>query len=133
MGSVIDYQDCPNCGQEAWSDFYYKTGEEYTSCNHCGYFRSVVIINREKRLNELTDDDWSLTEIKNPYGAFRYKLTGEVATTCGTLENEDAANEFRIEMERNENGAIEFASMSRFVDGQIVETIFINNKTESNG
>lgn len=36
MGSVIDYQECPNCKMEAAMDFYYKTGEEYMNCPHCG-------------------------------------------------------------------------------------------------
>ena len=37
MGSVIDYIECPNCKQEAFSDFYYKTGEDYINCGSCGY------------------------------------------------------------------------------------------------
>ena len=37
MGSVIDYIECPNCKQEAFSDFYYKTGEDYINCGNCGY------------------------------------------------------------------------------------------------
>ena len=37
MGSVIDYIECPNCKQEAFSDFYYKTGEDYINCSNCGY------------------------------------------------------------------------------------------------
>ena len=43
MGIVIDYIDCPNCGNEAFSDFYYKTGEEYVNCNHCGYRRTAEL------------------------------------------------------------------------------------------
>ena len=62
MGSVIDYIDCPNCGNEAFSDFYYKTGEEYVNCNSCGYHYSATIINRDKPLNELTDDDKDVIE-----------------------------------------------------------------------
>ena len=88
MGSVIDYFDCPNCGNEAFSDFYYKTGEEYVNCNHCGYHRSSIIITRDKPLNELTDDDWLHRECLNPYGAFRYKVVDTIAYHCGTLETE---------------------------------------------
>ena len=57
MGSVIDYIECPNCSYEAYNDYYYKTGEEYTMCNNCGYSYSAQIINRDKPLDELTDED----------------------------------------------------------------------------
>ena len=56
MGSVIDYIECPNCKCEAYDDFYYKTGEQYINCNNCGYHYSATIINRDKNLNELTDE-----------------------------------------------------------------------------
>ena len=42
MGSVIDYIECPNCKHEAYSDFYYKTGEEYVNCQNCGYHYSAT-------------------------------------------------------------------------------------------
>ena len=60
MGSVIDYIECPNCKQEAYSDFYYKTGEEYINCRSCGYHRSATIVNRDKKLSELTEEDWEI-------------------------------------------------------------------------
>ena len=131
MGSVIDYFDCPNCGNEAFSDFYYKTGEEYVNCNHCGYHRSSVIITRDKPLNELTEDDWLHRECLNPYGAFRYRMVDTVAYHCGTLETEADATDFITTMELNENSAIEYAEMSRFVDGEIKQTILINNLNEN--
>jgi uncharacterized Zn finger protein len=68
MASVLDYIECPNCGHEAMDDFYYKTGEEYVNCSHCGYHYSATIINREKRLDLLTDKDWKIEELKKPYG-----------------------------------------------------------------
>ena len=41
MGSVITYdEECPKCKQEkGFSDFYYKNGEEYFSCQNkeCGF------------------------------------------------------------------------------------------------
>ena len=43
MGSVIDYIECPHCGQEAYIDFYYKTGEEYINCNKCGYQENIFV------------------------------------------------------------------------------------------
>jgi hypothetical protein len=49
---------------EAMDDFYYKTGEEYVNCSHCGYHYSATIINREKRLDLLTDKDWKIDRVK---------------------------------------------------------------------
>ncbi len=139
MGSVIDYIDCPNCGNEAFSDFYYKTGEEYVGCNHCGYRRSAEL-KRDEAGKLVTKDGtdrydfdnviMEYNEIPNPYGAFRYSIVDSIGTNCGTLETESDADDFRIEMERNENGVIEFAAISRLVDGEIVETILINNTNE---
>jgi len=127
MGSVIDYVECPNCEQETWMDFYYKTGEQYVNCNNCGYHYSATIKDRTKLLNELTEDDWQVDELKNPYGAYRYKIENELGSIWGTLVNEDDANEFRIEMAKNTHGVIEYAAISRLVDGEIVTEILVDN------
>ena len=57
MGSVLDFIECPNCKHEASDDFYYKTGEEYVNCGNCGYHRSATIVNRDKKLSELTEEE----------------------------------------------------------------------------
>ena len=128
MGSVIDYIECPNCKQEAFSDFYYKTGEEYVNCNSCGYHRSVTIINRDKKLSELTDQDWEVTELKNPFGAYKLKVYHSPARQCGSLENEDQYNELKQSIQ--EDVEIEFCSVSRFVDGEIITEVIIDNGPE---
>jgi len=128
MGSVIDYIECPNCKQEAFSDFYFKTGEEYINCEHCGYHYSATIINREKKLNELTDDDWKINELKHPYGAYKVKHYGSIATECGCLKSENDYNKFFSEITSfiNQENEIEFASISRFIDGNIIKEIIID-------
>ena len=127
MGSVIDYIECPNCKTEAYSDFYYKTGEEYVNCQHCGYHRSVTIINRDKKLTELTELDWEVKELKSPYGAYRYKMAGDVATTCGSLEMPEDADKFRVEMKLEYQDHVEFAQISRlFGDEIVVEDVVIS-------
>jgi hypothetical protein len=133
MGSVLDFIECPNCGQEASDDFYYKTGEEYIFCQNCGYHRSATIINRDKALNELTDDDWEIIESKNPYGAYRMKHYDSVGFQCGSLVNEDQYYELRGFAQTNES--VEFASVSMFVDGKIVEEVLVDNgpKVDSAG
>lgn len=124
MGSVLDTIDCPNCGFEAWLDYYYKTGEEYMNCSHCGYYRAITIIDKTKRLDELTEADWETKEVKQPYGAFRYQISGDSVITSGTLVDETEADEFRTCMKLEHQGFIDFAYITRVVDGkEEVETV----------
>lgn len=138
MGSVIDYFDCPNCGNEAFSDFYYKTGEEYVNCNHCGYRRTAKLKRNEEgefvtkdgtNRYELDNLIMEYHELKNPYCAYRLKMIGDIGTTCGCCEAEDGFNSVKQAVEQLEG--IEIFSMSRLVDGEIVETILINNSKDN--
>ena len=133
MGSILDFIECPNCKHEAADDFYYKTGEEYVNCGNCGYHRSATIVNRDKKLSELTEEDWKVEELKNPYGAYRLKVYHSVATQCGSLENEEQYDEFKLQLEGDVE--IEFCSVSRFVDGEIKVEMIIDNgpKVDSAG
>ena len=128
MGSVSDYIECPNCKSEAFSDFYYKTGEEYLNCGNCGYHRSATIVNRDKKLSELTEDDWKFEELKTPYGAYRLKAYKSIATQCGSLENEEQYNELKKTIEVDVD--VEFCSVSRLIDGEIVTEVIIDNGPE---
>ena len=128
MGSVIDYIECPNCKSEASSDFYYRTGEEYINCGNCGYHFSATIVNRDKKLSELTEEDWKVEELKNPYGAYRLKSYHSIATQCGSLENEEQYNELKKTIEVNVD--VEFCSVSRLIDGKIVTEMVIDNGPE---
>jgi DNA-directed RNA polymerase subunit RPC12/RpoP len=126
MGSVIDYIECPHCGQEAYDDFYYKTGEEYVNCQNCGYHYSATIINRDKLLTELTDEDWKINELKDPYGAYRIKIFESPATECGSLESEE---QFIILLANiREMDSVELFTVSRFVDGEIKVIHVIDNE-----
>jgi len=126
MGSVIDYIECPHCKSEAFSDFYYKTGEEYINCQNCGYHYSATIINRDKLLTELTDEDWKINELKDPYGAYRLKYYDSVAYECGSLENEQNSVELLVQVREQDN--IELFTISRFVDGEIKIIHVIDNE-----
>ena len=119
MGSVIDYIECSNCKKEAVLDYYYKTEESYIHCPGCGYYRAETIKNRDKKLTELTKEDWEIKEIKNPYGSYKFKVAGDIVTCCGTLENSKDADEFRVSMKLEYQGHIEFAEISRFIDGKV--------------
>lgn len=125
MGSVLQEIDCPRCGQEATSDFYYKTGEEYVHCQRCGYSYSATIINRDKKLSELTDEDWQIDELKEPYGFFKAKLTDELGWYCGSVETEEAFEAVKEQIMKLDN--VEYFVLSRFVDGAIIESILIDN------
>ncbi len=131
MGSVIDYIECPHCGQEAYNDFYYKTGEEYVICNHCGYHYSHTIKNRDKKLNELTEDDWETIEIKEPYGAFQIKIYDSLGYQCGSLIDEDELNGLKQQV--NERSDVELFTISRYVDGEIVTETIIDNGPKYDG
>ena len=133
MGSVLDYIECPNCKHEASDDFYYKTGEEYVNCHNCGYHRSATIVNRDKKLSELTEEDWKVEELKNPYGAYRLKVYHSIATQCGSLENEEQYDELKKTIE--DDMEVEFCSVSKFINGEIVTEMIVDNgpKVDSAG
>lgn len=126
MGSVIDYIECPNCKHEAFSDFYYKTGEEYVNCNNCGYHYHATIIDREKDLSELEESDWETFELKNPYGSYRIKHYDSVSTGCGPLASEQEFLNLKEWVEKETND-VEYFAISRFVDGEIKVEYIIDN------
>jgi len=127
MGSVIDYIECPNCkSPDCYDDFYYKTGEEYVHCSDCGYTKSVTIKNRDKKLAELTEEDWELNEVQNPWGCYRIKEIGNVGFTCGTLLTEKEYDEIFDKVQEHLDSVDEF-SLSRFTDGKIVKTMVVSS------
>ena len=142
MGSVIDYIECPHCGGEAFSDFYYKTGEEYVSCQHCGYNYSATY-QRDKEGKFITKDGtdnyefdnliMETKELKNPYGAFRIKYIDSIGYHCGSLENESDYIDLKTTADLNENGAMEFISISRYVNGEIIQEELIDNGPKYDG
>ena len=131
MASVIDYIECPNCKQEAYSDFYYKTGEEYVNCTSCGYHYSATITNRDKKLSELTDADWEIKELKTPYGAYRIKYYDCPGYACGALGDIEQVSAFKKIYEQDDS--IETVQLSRFVDGKIKIEMIIDNGPKIDG
>jgi len=134
MGSVIDYIDCPHCGEEAYNDFYYKSGEEYTNCIHCGYQHSVTIKNRDKNLDELTDDDWEVKESPNPFGVCKIKTKDNLGHSVISLKDENQLNELKLEIEELINNGIEIIGfcLSRFIEGEIKVEYFIGTEDNFN-
>jgi Zn ribbon nucleic-acid-binding protein len=135
MGSVIDFIECPNCTQEAYSDFYYKTGEQYVNCSNCGYVHSQFWKRNEEGKLETLDgtdnyefDNLTLVveELKNPYGSYRLKTYQSPAYQVGSFETEDQYNEFKSNL--TEDVEIEVCTVSRFIDGEIKIETLVDNK-----
>jgi DNA-directed RNA polymerase subunit RPC12/RpoP len=140
MGSVIDYIECPHCSGEAFSDFYYKTGEEYINCQNCGYHYSATYktndegeyITKDGTDNYESDNLIVETkELKNPYGAYRIKHYDSVGYECGSLENEEDFVKLTVHIRELNN--IEYFSINRFVDGKIVTIDIIDNGPKVDG
>jgi Zn ribbon nucleic-acid-binding protein len=129
MGSVLDTIECPNCGNEATSDYYYKTEEEIILCLYCGYYKSVTIKDANKRLEEVEEDDWQVVEVKKPYGAYRIKYKDYAIEECGTLI---AFEDFKIlkdKVDENKEDVESFV-ISRYKDGEIIIKSIIGNETK---
>jgi Zn ribbon nucleic-acid-binding protein len=128
MGSVIDYIECPNCKEEAVSDYYYKTGEEYINCSSCGYHYSYIIKRDDEGKMIKIDESKEFAidnvvreekELKEPYCAYRIKYYGSVATQCGSLSNKSEYNDLVHHIIDNDKN-IEYASVSKLVNENII-------------
>lgn len=132
MGSVLDNTECPNCKQEAISDFYYKSGEQYITCSHCGYYYAQTY-RRDGTGRFITvdgTDDYNIDnlyldvdELKEPYGAYKLKYLDAKATQVGSLANESDYGELRQHITGNMN--VDFCTVSRFIDGKFKKEVLI--------
>lgn len=123
MGSIVDYIDCPRCKEpNCISDFYYKTGEEFMFCDSCGYSKSIYIVNRDKSINDLTDSDWKIEEIKEPYCCYRitYNNNDCQLNSIKTIEEYDT---FTNDVFKNIN-KIKDLTISRYNGYKIITTEF---------
>lgn len=126
MGSVVDYIDCPNCTKECFSDFYYKTGEQYIICDECGYYYSSKLkrnengkfITKDGTENFVFDNLILETrEINNPYGVCFYSYyDGEGNSGSAFLENEDVWNQVLMMLVKD-RGKIKELRLKQYVDG----------------
>ena len=134
MGSVIDTIECPNCKSEdsCYVDFYYKTGEEYTSCGKCGYYHSLSY--RRDDNHELVKKDpakglefdnlfMDETILNNPFGAYHVTADDSGVGLCGSLANEDEYHAFIEHNISNKNTNGGTITISRFVDNEFKEEI----------
>jgi len=140
MGSVISDIECPNCGQDAFSDFYYKSGEEYINCQHCGYHYSATYKTDDngEYITKNGTEDYSFdnlimetNEIKNPYGAYRLKYYDSIGYECGSLKSEE--DYVSLLSYVREQDDVETFTISRFVDGETEVIQLIDNGPKVDG
>jgi hypothetical protein len=133
MSSVVDCIECPDCGSEAYNEFYCESGEEYITCNHCGYSRKFYIINmddQDKPQEEGFDwlPDYKIEEVHG-CGAYKIRPIGAAAYECGAFTEPASEEEFKrlIEERRSE---LAHAEYSTFVDGVLVKTVLIQEELD---
>lgn len=131
MGSMLDTIDCPGCGSEAMIDFYYKTGEEFITCQHCGYNRKFYITNWDEQDKE-SEFEWvpqfSLEEIHGK-GAYQLRGKGAMSTECGSFI-EDASEEKFIELVEAQKDLLEHAEYTVYENGEFRNVVLIQGELE---
>ena len=138
MGSVQQQIDCPNCKNEAFEDFNYKTGEEYMSCSSCGYHKSFYYERDDSGkfvlIDETKEADFGNFKIKEviidkPFGSYSIEKSNRFRQV-GSFETEQEYEGFKItikEMLQKDKSEIAEVKVSRFIDGEIkVEEIYSN-------
>lgn len=135
MGSVGSCITCENCGnEEAYEEYYYKTGEFYISCDKCGY-RHNAYFKRDDQGDLILKDPNAKIDgpnlipveeiLKNPYGAFIVKYTDGISS-IGSLESEEAYDEFLNKVKSDEDmSMVQSVVINRYVDKRfIAENIY---------
>lgn len=130
--------ECPNCKQNAWHDFYYKTGEEYMSCNHCGYYYHNLYRRGDDGKYSTLDgsDNYSFNnlimdeeETKDPYGSFTIELKpseNHRGFKVGSIENEEHL-EFIKDLVMNTENYLNL-KISRFINGEFKKETIIDKQ-----
>lgn len=130
MGSVIGEIQCPKCkSEEAVSDYYYKSNEEYIYCSDCGY----TLTDHYKRddqgqlitkdgTRDLKFDNLVRETIENTtnYGAYKYHAKNG-GGAMGVIETKEAFDEI-IELFKKNSEEYEDAQVSYF-DGTVIHKI----------
>ena len=129
MGSFFwGNTECPNCKLKMAREFYYKSADKHISCIECGYYYFAEIKNRDKNLNELTEEDWRINECKNPFGSYFMKYKQNSGRCYGVLENKEDFEEFDREIKQGIPD-LEYVLISQYKDGKIQKKeLFNRNK-----
>jgi hypothetical protein len=128
MGSVIDYIDCPDCGKEAYMDYYYKTGEEYINCNNCGYSRNFSITNWSDSDVEGWKPEYKLIE-QHGCGAYKIRPHGAIGYECGAFTEPASEQEF-VRLINERSSELAHAEYTTFIDGIVNRVILIQEEEQ---
>ena len=126
---------CPNCGSEFMLTDNQDSGEFICICSDCGYMHCKAFKRAENGNFILKDDTLPPSFdnliplenlIENPFGAWVVKLKDSEEIDGGTLADEDEFNKF-MELVKvfKEDKVADYARVSRFIDGEIVVTDYI--------
>lgn len=129
MGSVSEYIECPRCKNEScFSDYYYKSGEEYNFCSDCGYIHNITFKVAEDGKYILDDKGERIVEeveLKEPYGAYMITFqngTGQMGAIANDVEYK--AIEVRVDdLTKALDNKITKVEISRLIDGKIIKNI----------
>lgn len=128
MGSISDIIICPKCGSEASEEFYYKTGEEFILCTHCGYTRKFYITNMDLvREDDEVMPEYKLEELLG-YGSYQIKPKGAAYNEVGSFALPDSEQEF-ISMVNESQDELDYAAYTTFKDGILSDLIVLLDKT----
>lgn len=111
MGSVIENTECPKCSfEDAYSDYYYKSGEEYIFCPRCGYFH-----NHKK---EPENTDAFIIEEGGGFGTLRVSFKNSLVSQNLSLEEGCDIEDLLRSINRDDIAEI---TISRLKDGKWAE------------
>jgi len=117
MESISDTVACPQCGNEAWIEMFYETGEEHIGCPHCGYSKHFVITNKEEE-NNVDEFEWvpdfKLEEIVG-IGAYRIREKDSEIYEHGSF-NEALSEALFIQMVEEQKHLLAFAEYRVYKD-----------------
>jgi hypothetical protein len=127
MSGVIEYIECPHCGNEAWIDM--DRWSEHMFCAHCGYTKQTFVSN----LDEVAEGKLPQVEtflVDKPYGAYHVAYEDGTAD-AGSLHDASSAAGLLPEINKYREEIVE-AYMTRFVDGEIIKTTLVEPKNAEN-
>lgn len=79
MGSVINYEKCPQCGGIVYDEYYYKSGEEKKICFRCGKWLDVHLPTNDEEFAQLPEGSRYLVSKGEGFGRCSIAFTGGVS------------------------------------------------------
>jgi hypothetical protein len=115
MGSVLSICECPRCGAAAFSDYYYRSGEEYVYCEWCGFCR------------ELTWQDGTLVPKDTiGYASIQFRQRGQKRFVQAIMETADDLSRFIAG-----TTDLEYVLYRRYLDGKWIEVNALTGEEKS--